>query len=386
MTKVEPSAFHPTRIAALCSLIAALLCPAHTVAAPHALDATQAKDLLDARFSPMFNDQEPGCSYGIARDGHLLASGASGLANMELGVPISSVTTFDIGSASKQFTATSIAILALRGALDLEADIRTYLPDMPYRDPAIRVKHLIYHSSGLPDVYEPLEWLSGSGDGNLYPSDLTLRMARGIRQLKFSPGSRFEYSNLGYLLLGEIVQAVSGQTLRDFAAANIFRPMGMSNTRFHDDIGELIPHRASAYSLRPDGKTWEWRHSDFTVMGDGGVYSTLADLARWYNIYKNPDALEGGSRLLELLLTPGDYAEAGPNYLGKPMNYAFGMQLIEWEGVSMIGHPGGWAGYATAPYYFPSANISVISLCNHRRLDVLETVIALGRQFARGEF
>ncbi len=93
---------------------------------------------------------------------------------------------------------------------------------------------------------------------------------------------------------------MSGQTLRAFADTNIFKPMGMAHTHFHDDYREVVPNRASAYSLKPDGKTWEWRHSDFTVMGDGGVYSTLGDLARWMDVYRDPSKLEGGRALIEM--------------------------------------------------------------------------------------
>jgi len=249
---------------------------------------------LDGALAKAMVTTGPGCVAGIASGGEIIASRAVGSANLELNVPMRTDMAFDIGSTSKQFTAISAAILARRGKLDLDADIRTYLPDMHAFDPPIRVRDLIHHSSGLPDVYEPLTWQFGDPDGNRYPADLTLRMARGMTDLKFKPGTQYEYSNIGYLLLGEIVEKVSGQTLRAFADANIFKPMGMANTAFKDDMREIVPNRASAYSLKADGKTWEWRHSDFDVMGDGGVYSTLADLATWYNVYADPSKLEGG--------------------------------------------------------------------------------------------
>ncbi|WP_430388323.1 serine hydrolase domain-containing protein [Blastomonas fulva] len=325
----------------------------------------------------------PGCVAGIASGGKLLAERASGLANLELNVPMRTDMAFDIGSTSKQFTALSAAILARRGQLDLDADIRTYIPDIHAFDPPIRVKHLIYHSSGLPDVYQPLEWLYGDSDGNRYPASVTLDMSRGIKQLKFAPGSQYEYSNLGYLLLGQIVEKVSGQTLRAFADANIFRPMGMTSTAFHDDARELVPNRASAYSLKADGKTWEWRHSDFDVMGDGGVYSTLGDLAKWYGVYSDPSRLEGGQALMDMVLTPGSYTEKGASYLGQPMNYGFAVQMLTHKGQKVIGHAGGWAGYATAPYYFPARDFAVIAICNVRKREVLDAVLDAGAALAK---
>lgn len=317
----------------------------------------------------------PGCVAGVAKDGRLLAARATGLANMELKVPMRPDMAFDIGSTSKQFTALSAAILARRGKLDLDADIRTYLPDMHAFDPPIRVRHLIAHSSGLPDVYEPLTWQYGDPDGNNYPSDLTLKMARGIRKLEAEPGSTYAYSNLGYLLLAEIVEKVSGQALRAFADENIFRPMGMANTAFKDDPREIVPNRANAYSLKPDGRTWEWRHSDFRVMGDGGVWSTLGDLAKWVAVYSDPSRLPDGAELMKLALTPAAYTKTGASWRGQPLDYGFGIQILEHKGRRLVGHAGNWAGYATVPYVAADNGVGVIAICNVRDVKVLNAVL-----------
>ncbi len=359
-------------------LLAAALIWAGPVAAqtpPHPAEAGAA---LDGVLAAAVVTDGPGCVTGIASGGKLLAWRASGIANLELGVPLTRDSAFDIGSSSKQFTALSAAILARRGKLDLDADIRTYLPDMHAFDPPIRVRDLIHHSSGLPDVYEPLSWQFGDVDGNRYPADLTLRMARGITALRFAPGSQYEYSNLGYLLLAEIVEKVSGQSLRAFAGENIFAPMGMTKTAFHDNAREIVPGRASAYARAADGQNWEWRHSDFDVMGDGGVYSTLDDLAKWYNVYADPAKLEGGKALLDLVLTPGRYAGTGASYRGMAMDYGFGVQMLRYKGLRAIGHPGGWAGYATIPYYFPEGNFAVIAMCNVQRREVVGAVLDTG--------
>ena len=344
--------------------------------------AKEAREALIGQIAAATESDGPGCVAGIASRGRLIASHASGYANLELMVPLGTEMAFDIGSASKQFTAISAAILVRRGMLDLDADIRTYLPDMHRFDPPIRVSDLIYHSSGLPDVYEPLSWQFGGVDANQYPSDLIPKMARGISKLKFDPGSQFEYSNIGYLLLAEIVENVSGESLRAFADSNIFRPMGMTSTAFRDNSRELIPNRASAYSLSADEKIWEWRHSDFDIMGDGGVYSTLGDLAKWYNFFADPSLLEGGNDMLSLILTPGSYTETGASYRGMPIDYGFGVQILNYKGQKVIGHPGGWAGYATVPYYFPERDFAIIALCNMQRREVVTAVLNEGARLA----
>lgn len=354
---------------------------ASATAAP---DVAETEAALDRVIAAVGAGDGPGCVTGVASGGRVLAWRAAGSANLELGVPLSRQSAFDIASTSKQFTAVSAAILARRGKLDLDADIRTYLPDMHPFDPPIRVRDLIHHSSGLPDVYEPLSWQFGDEDGNRYPPELTLRTARGIKALRFAPGTKYEYSNLGYLLLAEIVETVSGQTLRRFAQENIFGPMGMTNTHFHDNMREVVPNRASAYTLAPDGR-WEWRHSDFDVVGDGGVYSTLDDLAKWYDVYADPSKLEGGRALLDMLTTPATYTQSGATYRGKPIGYGFAMQMFEHNGQKVVGHPGGWGGYGTVPYYFPAGNLTVIAMCNTRRIEVLDAVLDAGARLAAGD-
>ena len=339
------------------------------------LSPEEAQRILDENFAPLFDDSNPGCVYGVARHGEIIASGVGGRANLELNVSLTRSSAFDIGSAAKQFTATSAAILARRGKLDLDADIREYLPEMHAFDPPIRVRHLIHHSSGLHDPYAPLSWLYGNEYGNAYPSEFTLRMARGMTSLKSEPGAVYEYSNLGYLLLGQIVERVSGQSLRQFAHENIFEPLEMNNTHFHDNAREIIPNRASAYKRAADGEGWEWTHSDFTVMGDGGAYSTIDDLAKWYGVFSDPSKLEGRKKLFDLITTPGAYSETGVTFIGVPAEYLFGNFKMTHEGVDLIGHPGGWAGYATTPFYVPSIDATLITMCNTRYQKVVDATL-----------
>jgi CubicO group peptidase (beta-lactamase class C family) len=363
------------------TLVACLLgCFSLALPAAAALDAERADALLHAHFDPLFSTDEPGCVAGIARDGVLLAHQAYGLANMEHGIPMSIGMVFDIGSASKQFTAMSAAKLSLEGRLDLDADIIEYLPELGAKQYPITVRHLVHHSSGLPDPYPAMEWLSGNPDTIGISSDLPLKMARGMHALNFKPGQRYEYSNIGYLLLGQIVERVSGQALRAYVDEHFFQPLGMHTTHIHDDIQQLVPLRASAYDRDVNTGAWRWRHSDFDVAGDGAVYSTLADMARWFEVFTDPSRLADGEALLELALTMGDYAEGNPSYRGDAMGYAFGL-MISGEGAGRrIGHPGGWGGYASASFYFPASRAAVISLCNVRRVEVLDAVIAIGPQ------
>lgn len=326
---------------------------------------------MTTTFAELASNDDPGCAVGVASGGALLASTAFGLANLEHGIPITESTAFDIGSVSKQFTAASIALLSLDGKLDLKADIRTILPDLPdYRDSVI-VLNLIHHSSGIPDPYPGLEQLFGDEDGNFYPSEFTLRAIRRSKELNFKPGQRFEYSNAGYLVLGEIVEAVSGQSLAEYAQKNIFAPLQMNDTRFQDDYRRLVPHRADGYGRNADG-AWENRTSNFYVVGDGGVFTTLSDFARWQGNFSDNQLASGNPGFTALMEKVGTYEEGNPTFDGREFEYAFGLMIWDVSGRRVIGHRGSWAGYRAASLRFPEEGVSLIGLCNYNDSDILE--------------
>src|SRR5690606_10763341 len=152
----------------------------------------------------------------------------------EAGTPITPRTQFHVASVSKQFAAFSIALLAREGKVDLDADVRTYLPYVPDFGRKITVRHLLLHPSGLRDQWSLFEIGGRSLDDRLRQAQIVNMVARQ-RALNFDPGTRYSYSNTGYTLLGEIVRAVSGQSLREFAGERIFRPLGMDDTFFFDD-------------------------------------------------------------------------------------------------------------------------------------------------------
>ncbi len=320
---------------------------------------------FDSIMSGLVTAGGPGCGLGIIRDGELVYNRGYGLADMEHDVPISPDTVFRTGSVGKQFTAASIAILAVQGLLDLDADIHTLLPDLPEYPQTVTVRHLLSHSAGIPNVYDLIELLGHETDGNFYPSELILEMIYRLKTLEFEPGSKFEYSNAAYLLLAQIVEAVSGKSLRAFAHDNIFVPLGMSNTHFHDDYREIVKNRAYGHGLNADGQ-WELRNSNFYLVGDGGVFTTVADLARWdQNFYDNQ--LAGGKNLIELMEEPYEYTETGAKFMAMDMDYGFGLFVGEYQGQKIVWHTGGWAGFAAVVARFPEKNRSLIMLCNQRK-------------------
>jgi CubicO group peptidase (beta-lactamase class C family) len=156
-----------------------------------------------------------------------------------------------VGSMAKQFTAAGIRLLEHRGSLRLEDDVRKYVPELPAYDRPIRIRHLLFHTSGLRDYLELLA-LSGRSFEDPFDNATALALIVGQRHLNFSPGSAHLYSNSNYLLLAKVIERVSGRSLRQFTTESFFAPLGMRQTHFADDRREIVRHRAHGYRLVPD--------------------------------------------------------------------------------------------------------------------------------------
>ena len=313
---------------------------------------------VDTVFARFDRSDSPGCALGIYRNDRMVYARGYGSANLELGVPISPATVFDIGSTSKQFTAMSILLLARDGKLALDDDVRRYLPELPaYRTP-VTIRHLLHHTSGIRDYLTLME-LAGERFENVSTDADALDLLARQRALDFAPGSEWEYSNSGFFLLSIIVKRVSGQSLRQFAQANIFDPLGMTHTHFHDDHRMIIPNRATGYD--PPDSTGSFRidMSNFEQTGDGAVNTTVQDLLRWdANFYSGK---VGGAEVLAEMLKPGTLND------GKVLDYASGLFLDHHRGLPTVAHGGSWAGYRAQLLRFPSEHVSVACLCNLAR-------------------
>jgi CubicO group peptidase (beta-lactamase class C family) len=309
---------------------------------------------IDAVFSRFDHADVPGCAVGVYQNGAIVYAKGYGSANLEYGVPITPKTPFISGSVAKQFTAAAIALLVEQGRLSLDDDVRKYLPELPAYGAKITVDHLVHHTSGLRDFWA-LVRVAGMRYDDGYTAGDVIRLAARQKQLNFPPGSEYDYSNTGYVALGLIVQRVTGKSLRDFAAEQIFRPLGMTSTHYHDDHTMLVPGRASAYSRAPDGE-WKINVWNNDIVGQGGVMTTIEDLQKWdENFYTGK---VGGPGFLKRQLQQGRLTS------GKTLTYAFGLTVSEYRGLPLVEHGGSSGGYRTIITRFPSAHTSVAALCN----------------------
>jgi CubicO group peptidase (beta-lactamase class C family) len=215
---------------------------------------------------------------------------------------------------------------------------------------------LIYHTSGIRDFQTLLDVQGRTDDVNT-ERDIIELLARQ-RALNFRPGDEFEYSNSGYFLLGVVVKRASGKSLREFAAENIFKPLGMGNTHFHDDRTMIVKNRAIGYVPRRGGG-YGIHATNYGAVGNAGVMTTVEDLFQWdQNFYENK--LGGGAEFITQLYKPGTLSN------GKGLSYACGLQLGAYKGLRTIKHDGGFGGFVTEMVRFPDQKFTVICLANVR--------------------
>lgn len=282
----------------------------------------------------------------VARDGRILLDKGYGLANREWNIPNDGDTRFRLGSLTKQFTAVAIMLLNQQDKVDLDAPIKTWLPQAPAAWDAVTVRHLLNHTSGMPDFtrfddYEALKTRPTTS------AELIARFSG--RPLDFAPGARFAYSNSGYVLLSAIIEAASGQPYADFVTANLFAPLGMRDSGY-DRHDAILPRRASGYTPGDDGVV----NADYVDMsvptGAGALYSTTHDLLKW------EQGLFGGR-----LLNPQSMTALTPPVRN---GYAMGLLVTQADGRKLVWHNGAIEGFNTYMAYDPGDRTAVIVLGN----------------------
>ena len=323
-----------------------------------AADPTAAE--IDRVFSEYDRTTSPGCALGVVKEGKLVYKRGYGMANLEYGIALSPSSVFRTASVGKQFTAMAIAILDQQGELSLDDPLGKFFPEFPDWAKTTKVRHLVHHTSGIRD-YLTLAWLAGMGDEAYYSDEFALDLLSRQEALNFPPGSDHLYSNSGYLLLAHIVKRATGQSLREWAAENMFASLGMEHSHFHDDHTHIVPNRADGYAPTEDG--YEISMTTLDMVGDGGVYTTIEDFLLWDRNFYDNTLGKGCEELIETVTTPGTLNQ------DEPMTYAFGLDVDEYRGLPMVSHGGGFVGFRTDTIRFPEQHLSVVVYCNRADAD-----------------
>lgn len=336
-------------------VVLSLALPLVTVAQERPGASAGVSQKVDELFARYDQKDSPGCAIGIIGDGRFIYKRGYGMANLDFNVPNSPATVFNVASMAKQFTAASIILLAQQRKLSLDDDIRKYVPEIPDYGTPITLRHLAYHTSGIRDYTDLIE-LSADRIENIHTDQDILRILARQKRLNFKPGERHLYSNSGYVLLGVIIERITGKTLREFENEFIFQPLGMKNTVVYDDRTMIVKNRASGYAPKGDG-SYQVRASLWDRVGDGGVLTTVEDLFLWDQNFYTPRV--GNLELITLMTTAGTVAS------GEKIAYTFGLEPTRYKGLPVIMHGGGIRGFRAQMYRFPEQRFSVICLCNN---------------------
>jgi CubicO group peptidase (beta-lactamase class C family) len=297
--------------------------------------AALAQDVPTQKVDPIFSLYDkpgsPGCSLGVIRDRDFVYRKAYGLANLELGVPLSPQSVVYMGSVSKQFTAAAIVLADEQGHLSLDDDVRKYLPELPDYGHVITLRQMIHQTSGFRDFFTLL-YLSGHDVADFNSPEDIFKVVVRQRGLNNIPGDEWIYSNTNYFLLGMVLKRATKKSLSEFTAENIFQPLGMSHTLFYDDHTLVVPGRVAAYDLGlHDSFRVDWS-TTYEVVGGGGLMSTVDDLLLWdRNFYANR---LGKGTLVQELQTPGVLNN------GNKITYAMGLDLGNYRGLPIVEHSG----------------------------------------------
>jgi len=315
-----------------------------------AMLADDRPEAVERLLQPLRSENAPGCAVGVIQNSQFVYRSAFGVADLDGHAPITTATPFHVASISKQFTAAALFFLVDAGKVRLEDATRRFIPELPAVAQDVTVADLLHHTSGLRDVMPLLE--AAGRPPQILDIAGNLKLLGAQTGLNFAPGTDYEYVNSDYLLLGLIVERVSGMTLADFAEKFIFGPLGMAHSAFPGGTKQLAG-AALGYSARGA----QFRHSiPPLVAGDGGLQSSVEDLARWdENFYSQT---VGGKRLIDFLEDPGRLRS------GEPVRYAAGLAVSKFRGLPAIGHDGILPGSRSDLVRFPAQHLTVICLCN----------------------
>ena len=341
---------------------------------------------LSEKIDLLFDDrsQKPGCAVGLVENGEYIHSKGYGLANLEHEIPIGMDTIFRIGSVSKQFTTMAIAILEEKDELSFEDEMKVHIPDLVDYGEKVTINHMIHHYSGLGDyeymdypgrfknaVGEEFRWGNEDYLTNKEFHDLikTLPLIR-------KPEKKFHYSNTGYVLLALVAENASGMSLREFAEKEIFKPLGMNNSFFNDDVNLPFKNRADAYTpIDDESDKYKINVTNLSWVGDGGVYTSLNDFIKWdENFYENKLGMGGQSLIQTMEMT---FEETKVSKRNQKMDkekenentYAFAQNLAYYNGYKRWSHSGSWVGWLAHYARFPELRFSTVVFCNTNEID-----------------
>ena len=331
-----------------------------------------ASDKIDALFAPWSKGQTPGAAVIVIQNGKVLFKRGYGLSNLQTRKPITTHTVFLLASLTKQFTAMAIMMLAERGRLKYDDPLTKFFPEFPPYAEKVTVRHLLNHTAGFTE-YDSLFVQSGMIDRTWPRSSMSkpssfeptskdaLKLLAQQKELEFTPGQKWKYSNSGYVILAQIVEKVSGKSFSRFLRENIFRPLGMNNSILYDETRPKVTNVANSYKL--EGGVY--KDIDYTplnaIYGEDNIYSTVEDMYKWDQALYTEKLVKPST--LKEAFTPGRLND------GTVIPYGFGWRPRKFLGLGEVWHTGSWLGFHNCIIRFPDQRFTVVVLSNVSQLD-----------------
>lgn len=340
------------------------------------IDAQVSSSQIDAIFSQLKSDNAPGAAVLVVRSGQTVFRQGYGVTDLRTVHPIDAKTNFRIASMSKQFTAACIMLLVHDGKMRYDDHLTDFFPEFPAYGKPITVRQLLTHTSGLPDYEDILTARYPNTADDQIPQIHNAGVLKLLEQqttAKFAAGSKWDYSNSGYVVLSLIVEKVSGKDFGQFLHERIFVPLKMNDTVAYEKGKNEVTHRAYGHTREKDG----WRQTDQSstsaTLGDGGIYTSLDDLAKWDRALRDHTLVSAAEMQPALTsVQPTGGAARSPN---GPVSYGFGWQLDPYKGHRRMWHDGETMGFRMTIQRFTEDQLTVIVLAN--RTDVDPEALAL---------
>jgi len=340
---------------------------------------------IDAIFAGVTSPDAPGLAVLVQKSGQQVFERGYGVRDLRSRTGIDAHTNFRLASFTKQFTAMAIMLLVHDGKLRYDEALTEIFPDFPAYGNSITLRNLLTHTSGLPDYEDLMMAMETPRDSWIWTPTQQIQDAEVLKLLKqeksgkFAPGTSWSYSNSGYVLLGMIVAKVSGKTYHEFLQARIFSPLKMNHTIVFQKGRNEVANRAFGHSKENDTLKETDQSSTSATLGDGGIYSSLEDLAKWDDDLRNHTLLsekEFQPALTPVKLNDGSEphwpkeANDDNRHPGKPVSYGFGWFLDPYQGRQRMWHTGSTMGFRTVIERFTEVDgLTVIILCNRTDLE-----------------
>jgi CubicO group peptidase (beta-lactamase class C family) len=333
------------------SIFTALLCAAAAQALPDEPLSASVDEFVAAELRAQ---HIPGVALAVVRDGKIVKAAGYGLANVELGVATKPESIFQTGSVGKQFTATAVMMLVEEGKIGLDDKISKYFAGAPAAWKDIAVRHLLSHTSGIPD-YTSEKTVGAINMRTDYTEEALVKKISGL-PLEFQPGEKWSYSNSGYLLLGVLIHHVTGEFYGDFLQHRIFQPLQMTSTRIISEA-DIVPNRCAGYRLvKGELKNQEWVSPSLNTTADGALYTNVLDLAKWDAALYTEKLLKKSS--FDHMWTPVRL-NGGNTYA-----YGFGWSITEVNGHRLLHHGGAWQGFTMHISRYVDDRLTIVVMTN----------------------